>query len=183
MGRDAATAAVVRAGRGNAAFPTWPAPPPPPLTERFDSALNGISIGYHGGWQVRPAMERWTDGVLGFDASGVDVIFDPTRREDLYLAVASEPLDGRTDDAWRESVTLPACPGGHGAGVLTFDGAKGWVVACGGRAAGAAHSATLATDTQGYAILVYLGEVGLADTYTNAWFVSVLETLDLRGSD
>jgi hypothetical protein len=38
------------------------------------------------------------------------------------------------------------------------------------------------TETHGYAIVLYLGDAGLIDTYTGAWFVSVLETLDLRAA-
>jgi hypothetical protein len=155
---------------------------PPHLTNRFDSRLNGISMNYPAGWQTRPATEPWTDGVIGFDAPGVDVILDPARGEDLYFALASEPLGGRTDDSWTRSLTLPTCPGGHGGGVLTFDGASGWVVTCGGGPV-VVHSAVLTNDTHGYAIVLYLGDDGLIDTYTSAWFVSVLETLDLRADE
>jgi len=154
---------------------------PPPLTERFDSALNGISIDYPAGWQTRPATEPWTDGVIGFDAPGVDIIFDPTRGEDLYFALASEPSGGKRDDVWQQGLTLPPCPGGHSGGVSSFDGAQGWVVQCGGSFG--THSALLVTDTQGYAIVMHLGDEGLMDTYTHRWFRSVLETLDLRAGE
>ncbi len=164
-----------------------PSPTPPqspitllPLTERFDSALNGISMGYPAGWQTRQAAEPWTDGVLGFDAAGVDIIFDPTSGEDLYFALASEPLRGRLDHVWRESLTLPECPGGHGGGVRTVDGATGWVVACGGARAGSrVDSALLVTDTRAYAIVLYAGSERLAETYSFDWFWSVVQTLDL----
>jgi len=153
---------------------------PPPLTERFESTSHGISMDYPAGWQTRRATERWTDGVINFDAPGVDIIFDPARGDDLYFAVASEPLDGRPDHAWRDDLTLP-CPGGGGGGTLTFDGASGWVFTCGGTPG--RRSAILAKDNHGYAIVLYLGDEGLIDTYTDAWFVSVLETLDLRAED
>lgn len=159
-----------------------PAALPPPLTERFDSTFNGISMDYPAGWQTRPATERWTDGVINFGASGVDIIFDPTRGEDLYFALASEPTGGRPDHVWREGLTGPKCPGGHGGSVLTFDGASGWVVTCGGSPVGT-HSALLTNDTHGYAIVLYLGDEGLIDTYTGLWFVSVLDRLDLRAED
>ena len=149
---------------------------PPPLTERFDSTFNGISMNYPAGWRTRPATERWTDGVINFDAPGVDIIFDPTRGNDLYFALATAPLSGRHE------VTLPWCPGGHGGGWRTFDGASGWVVTCGGHPVGR-HSAGLQNDTHDYTILLYLGDVGLVDTYDGRWFVSVLETLDLRAED
>lgn len=154
---------------------------PPPLTERFDSTLNGISIDYPAGWQVRPATEPWTDGVIRFGAPGVDVIFDPARGDDLYLAMASEPLGGRSDDSWGSSLVLPGCPGGHGGSVLTFDGATGWVVTCGD---GPGHqSAILASNTHGYAIVLYLGDKKVFDAYDWDWFKSVLETVDLRAED
>ncbi|HEX7221869.1 MAG TPA: hypothetical protein VF231_01360 [Candidatus Limnocylindrales bacterium] len=154
---------------------------PPPLTQRFDSTLNGISMDYPAGWQTKPAIEDWTDGVISFDAPGVDIIFDPARGEGLYFALASEPSGGRPDHEWQADVKGPPCGGGHGGGVMTFDGASGWVVTCFGSPA--THSAMLVTDSQGYAIVMYLGNGRLVDTYTGRWFVSVLETLDLRAED
>ena len=162
--------------------PSPSAPLPPPLTERFDSRLNGISMNYPAGWQMRPATESWTDGVISFGASGVDVIFDPARRGDLYFAVASEPSGRRPDHDWGGDLPLQ-CPGGHEGStrVLTFDGASGRVVTC-GRSPVGIHSAFLVTETHGYVISLYVGEAGLIDTYTDTWFVSVLETLDLRAT-
>ena len=161
--------------------PTSPEPSavPAPLTQRFISTLNGISMDYPVGWQTRPATEPWTDGVLGFDAAGVDIIFDPARGGDLYFALASEPLRGRSDDAWGRSLTLPNCPGGHGGGVVTLDGATGWVVDCGRAPLGSRYSALLVTATRGYAIVLYVGE-GLAETYSHDMFHAALETLELE---
>lgn len=140
------------------------APLPPPLTERFDSALNGISMDYPAGWQTRPATEPWTSRVLTFGESDVDLIFDPELREDLYFAVASEALGGRPDHEWREDVfNAPGdlCGGSGGAGgSYTLDGASGWIIACAG-----ARILLVATDTRGYAIVLHLGDEGLADTY------------------
>ena len=154
---------------------------PPPLTERFDSTFNGISMDYPAGWQTRPATEPWTSRALTFDEPGADIIFDPTLGEDLYLAMASEAIRGRANEGGR-GVTLPSCPGGHGGGFLTFDGASGWVGQCGGRPV-LRHSAVLKTDTHGYAIVLYVGDKGLADTYDWPYFRSILETLDLRAED
>lgn len=161
--------------------PSSSVPLPPPLTERFDSKSHGISMNYPAGWQTRPASERWTDGVINFGAPGVDIIFDPARGEALYFAVASEPSGGRPNDVWSKDLTLPDCPGGHAGGEFAFDGAVGWVVTCGGGPL--RHSALLTNETHGYAIVMYLGDAGLSDTYTSRWFVSVLETLDLRAED
>lgn len=154
------------------------APLPPPLTERFDSTLNGISMAYPAGWQTRPAIEAWTDGAINFDAPGVDIIFDPARGELLYLAVASEPIDGRPDEVWREGLTLPCGPGGHSGGTRTFDGASGWVAICGGT-----QSALLTNGTHHYAIVLYTFDKKLVDTYNWRWFESVLETLDVHGEE
>jgi hypothetical protein len=151
---------------------------PPPLTERFDSATNGISVSYPAGWQVQRATVPWTSGVLRFGEPGVDVIFDPASPGVLYIALASEPLDGRGGGG---GITLPDCPGGHGGGVLTFDGAEGWVVRCGH--APAVLSAVLSTETHRYAFVVYLGNGALADTYGDDWFLALLRSADLRAED
>lgn len=63
-------------------------------------------------------------GPLTFDASDVDAIFDPTLRDDLYLAMASEPLDGGSGTEWVNDVwvNLPSvgiCRGPGGGGVTT----------------------------------------------------------------
>jgi hypothetical protein len=151
-------------------------PLPPPLTERFDSTLNGFSMAYPAGWQRRPATEAWRDGVIDFDAPGVDIIFDPARGELLYLAVASEPIGGRPHEVWREGLTLPCGPGGHSGGSRTFDGASGWVAICGGT-----QSALLTNGSHHYAIVLYTFDKKLVDTYDWGWFESVLETLDVHG--
>jgi Tol biopolymer transport system component len=80
-----------------------PVAPPPPLTERFDSTLNGISLNYPESWQTRPATQPSTDGDVSFDAPGAHIIFDPKLGEDPYLAVLSEPLEGRPDDVWKQT--------------------------------------------------------------------------------
>jgi hypothetical protein len=69
--------------------------PSPPFTERFDSPLHGLSIGYPSGWRTRAATEPWGHDEVAFGAPDVDVIFHPTLQDDLYFAVVSEPLDGK----------------------------------------------------------------------------------------
>jgi hypothetical protein len=79
--------------------------PPSPFTERFDSPLHGLSIGYPAGWRTRAATEPWGHGEVTFDAPEVDVLFDPTLRDDLYLAMVSEPLDpGESETEWVSDV-------------------------------------------------------------------------------
>ena len=53
--------------------------------------MNDLSIGYPAGWGVRPATEPWSFGRISFDASDVDVIFVPTRGDDLYLLWSRSP--------------------------------------------------------------------------------------------
>ena len=55
-----------------------PSPSPSLELATFSSALHEVTIGYPAGWKVRPATEPWSGGRLAFDASDVDVIFDPT---------------------------------------------------------------------------------------------------------
>ena len=70
---------------------TTPQPSPSAGFSRFDSPLNGLSIDYPSGWQVRPATEPWTGGALDFDSPAADVIFDPALGDRLYLVLASAP--------------------------------------------------------------------------------------------
>jgi hypothetical protein len=82
--------------------------PPSPFTERFDSPLHGLSIGYPAGWRTRAATEPWGHGEVAFGAPDVDVIFDPTLRDDLYFAVVSEPLGGRSGPDWVQALLPPS---------------------------------------------------------------------------
>ena len=163
------------------------ASPPPsssPFTERFDSPLHGISIGYPAGWQTRPATEPWNHGAVAFDAPNVDVIFDPTLQDDLYFALVSEPLGGRAPDDWccsEPPASAGICDGsdGGGGGAYILADAEGWVASCGGPAGG--HSLTVATDTHGYIVYLHVADdLLLRETYDWDWFEAALETVDLH---
>ena len=143
------------------------APSLPPLTERFDSTLNAISMSYPAGWQTKPATEPWARTPLAFDSPEVDVIFDPALGNDVYFALVSEPLDGRSPRDWCCSTPIEALDlcklngdgpgGGHGAGAYTIDGAEvGWRVTA-GCGSGGILSLSVATATRGYIIVLYLG--------------------------
>jgi hypothetical protein len=174
---------------GPAASPPPMTSPPPPLTERFDSALNAISMSYPAGWQTKPATEPWVHGALAFASSEVDVIFDPMLGDAVYIAIVSEPLDGQRPDDWccSPSVEYPdVCEpgsGGHGAGTTTLDGAKAFFVTSGcirhGRR-GDSHSIFAATATRGYIVTLYVLDAGLGANYDVDWFTSVLETVELH---
>ncbi len=167
--------------------------PPTPLSERFDSPLNGLSIGYPSGWRTRAATEPWGHGEVAFDAPDVDVIFDPMLRDDLYLAVVSEPLGGKSATEWvtahwtrLPSVGICKGSGGMGGGDDTFDGNYAWFEYCDERH-GAARGNVLivATATRGYIIYLHVPvERRLQATYDTHWFERVLlQTVDLRPED
>jgi hypothetical protein len=137
--------------------------PPPSFTETFDSPLHGLSIGYPSGWQTRAASEPWSHGEVTFDAPEVDVIFDPTLRNDLYLAMVSEPLDpGESETEWVSDVwpNLPSvgiCRLGGPGGDDTLQGNYGFFLAC-DEPHGASSVWIVDTATRGYIIYLYVGD-------------------------
>jgi hypothetical protein len=148
-----------------AASPSPVTQPSPSFTETFDSPLHGLSIGYPSGWQTRAASEPWSHGEVTFDAPEVDVIFDPTRRDDLYLAMVSEPLDpGESETEWVSDVwvNLPSvriCRGlGGGGGDDTLQGNYGFFWACDEPHGASGSVWIVATATRGYIIYLYVGD-------------------------
>jgi hypothetical protein len=168
--------------------------PPSPFTERFDSPLHGLSIGYPSGWQTRAATKPWGHGEVAFGASDVDVIFDPTLRDDLYLALVSEPLGGKSATEW-VTAHWPDLPsvgickagphGGFGGGDDTFHGNYAWFESCDERHGASGSVVIVATDTRGYIIYLHVAdERRLQATYDTHWFERVLlKTVDLRPED
>ena len=139
--------------------------PPPPFTETFDSPLHGLSIGYPSGWQTRAASEPWSHGEITFDAPEVDVIFDPTLRDDLYLAMVSEPLyPGESEHDWVTHAFLNLssvgfCRGpGSAWGDDTFQGNYSYFVGCDEPHGARGSVAIVATATRGYIIYLYVGD-------------------------
>jgi hypothetical protein len=160
---------------------------PPPFTERFDSPLHGLSIGYPSGWRTRAATEPWGHDAVAFGAPDVDVIFDPTLQDDLYFALVSESLGGKSGSDWVDASWPPSVgictESGIAGGVYTLDGADGEVVSCGSHVAGG-HVVTVATATRGYIIYLHVGDERLLQaTYDWDWFEAALETVDLRPED
>jgi hypothetical protein len=175
--------------------------PSPPFTARFDSPLHGLSIGYPARWLTRAATEPWGHGEITFGAPDVDVIFDPTFRDDLYLALVSEPLgdqsEGWVSDVYTDYSSLGICKefGGGGGGDDTLDGNYGWFEYCDNDSV-----AIIRTATRGYIIYLHVGDEVPA-TYPVPDFegdafsdrsdqrgdgdshYAVLETLDLRPED
>jgi hypothetical protein len=178
---------------GPAALPSptpWPSPvtpPPSPFTERFDSAVHGLSISYPAGWETRPATKPWSEGAFTFGAPDVDVIFDPALQADRYIALVSEPFRGLSPEAWRPNVD-PCGPREEGEGSTggskQVDGAAGFATSRvrGARAAGC-ESWVGATPTRGYVIALYVGDEEHPEAWGWGWFESVLNTVDLRPED
>jgi hypothetical protein len=159
-------------------------PPAAPGFSTFSSIHHELTIDYPAGWKVRPATEPWTQGAVTFDASNVDVIFDPSLGDDVYLALVSEPLGGEAGPDWVDSA-VPAstgicadATGGNGGG-FTLDDAEGWIGNCGNSSMGGSYVA-VATDTRGYLIyLHHTRERALDKTYDEDFFEDLLATVDL----
>jgi hypothetical protein len=154
------------------------------LTSSFTSTVHGVSIEYPSTWEVRPATEAWNEGAFTFDAPGVDVIFDPTRQDDLYLSIVSAPLGDQSPEDWCCSEVWAAaevCESGGNFGRITLDGAAAAIRGCDGVGNNFEdHVVQAATDTHGYVIYLRVAQdPALQGTYTEAWFDAVLETLDL----
>jgi hypothetical protein len=173
------------------AVPPSPTAAPRPSLERgfstFSSAVHGITIDYPTGWKVRPATEPWNHDRVTFDASNVDIIFDRTLRDDLYLALMSEPLGGKSAMEWVGEPNLPLgiCTGGGGGGNDTFQGNYAWFWYCGERHDGRGNVLVVATATRGYVIYLHVAdERRLQAIYDMHWFERVLlKTVDLRPED
>jgi hypothetical protein len=165
-------------------------------TERFDSPLNGLSIGYPSGWRTRAATEPWAGrSDVAFGAPDVDVIFHPELKDDLYLAIVSEPLGGTSgsdwvDSGWLTSVGICTDAYGAGGGSGTFHGNAAWFEGC-GTPVGSDEYVVFGTATRGYIINLHVGnkraERLLESTYDlklfRNFFGAALKTVDLRPED
>ena len=71
----------------------------PALTETFTSTLHGISVSYPEGWVPRAATEPWpADDFVQMGSPFGDVIEDGSTGDTAFLALASQPLAGRSLD-------------------------------------------------------------------------------------
>jgi hypothetical protein len=148
----------------------------PALSERFTSALHGISVSYPAGWTVRPATEPWaTNGLFRFQDPVGDFIYDPLLTDHLFLGLASQPLAGRSPDTW--AADLLALEGCSSSDALVVDGADGILAAdCG--------MALVSNDGRGYMIWLYVSadDPSLDAVYSFDWFVGLLATVKLDPS-
>ena len=140
------------------------APARPALTERFTSTIHGISVSYPDGWVPKAATEPWPEGeiVLQQTAFG-DVIEDGSTSDTAFLALASQPLAGRSFDQWVAGYpTFQEC--GHAEPVVV-DGARGVV-------GPDCLMALVTTQDRGY--LIWLYRIDDPD-----WFEEILATVKL----
>jgi Tol biopolymer transport system component len=154
-------------------------PSPAQEFSTFHSALHGIAIDYPTGWNVRPATEPWNYDTVTFASSNVDVLFDPSLGDDLYLALASEPLGGRSGRDWVGGAFGRICADGGGweGEPGTIESATGWIGSC-GSASGNGHFLAVATGKRGY--LIYLHVADERTLYeTLDFFDDLVKTADL----
>ena len=137
----------------------------PALTETFTSTMHGISVGYPERWVPRAATEPWpVDGVVQQGSSFGDVIEDGSVSDTAFLALASQPLAGRSFDQWVAEYPVfkecgPAEP-------VVVDGAPGVVgTNC--------PMALVAAGDRGY--LIWLYRIDDPD-----WFQEILATVKLN---
>jgi hypothetical protein len=161
--------------------PATQAPSPSILLDgaTFTSSIQGISLDYPAGWQVRPASEPWAAGELSFDSPAADVIFDPALGVGLYLVVASQPYNGLHPQQWLRKQIEWLCPGERlGAGSAEVDGTDAYALRC----STSASAVLVFAETRGYVIrlIASADEPGLAETYNSSWLELLLKTVDLR---
>ena len=155
---------------------------PPPLTESFTSERHGVSISYPSGWVTRPAAESWTTGLPDCLQTTADIIHDGDPSEcNLWIAVASQPIEGSTPDEWMADI-LAVEDGCGTTEPFVIDGARGLIGTfdC--------TRAAVTTDGRGYFFWLYTGdtepgEMPLGLTYDRAWFEEFLATVQLQPED
>jgi hypothetical protein len=96
----------------------------PALDEDYTSVIHGISVAYPGGWTIDPATEPWTSGSIDIESPHADVIYQ--RDDDSpFIALASQPLDGRPLGDWAaETLAAMGCDG-TGTEPVTVGGVAG----------------------------------------------------------
>ena len=148
---------------------------PPPLSETFTSTVNGLSISYPKGWVTARATEPWTaSSDPNYGSAARDQVHDPVVKDHLFFSMASQPLSGKTADAWVAAVLAEPEDGCAGQPIepTAIDGTPGQM--CDGLAAVAAGG-------RGYFVRLYTSsdEPWIRPNYDYAWFKTVLETVQL----
>jgi len=158
----------------SAATPTArPDPTAPPLSETFTSSRYGISIAYPQGWTTQAATKQAPDADVSFPGPETDLIYDPIKRDQLFLTLSSLPLDKTPPASWiAQAATTLECTGTT---PITVDGVSGALCSQG-------DVALVPTGGRGYVIRLYTGDgIGsaLVAVYTPDWFRTVLGTVKL----
>jgi hypothetical protein len=122
---------------------------------------------------VQPASEPWSGGPFFFKDPAGDFLYDTSLTDHLFLALASQPLAGRSPDLWAANLlALEDCGSSE---PVVVDGAEGVIgTDCG--------VAVVSIDDRGYMIWLYVSgddpEVG--EIHNRAWFDQVLATVQLN---
>jgi hypothetical protein len=149
---------------------------PPPLGATFTSTIHGISIAYPTGWVAIPATEAWTPSSgINFESPTQDRIHDPILMDHLFLAMASQPLAGKTGATWVSDLLDGDWNCGDSRQPITVDGAPGF--AC-------PNVAAVSSGDRGYLIWLYTSgdDAWLDRFYDEAWFRGILATAKLDPS-
>ena len=93
---------------------------PPSLTSTFASTMHGLSTNYPEGWKTAPATQPAPRPGLDFLSKDVDYIYDGQYKADLFLAMASQPLGGKTPETWITDF-LNGFDGGCGPALVEVD--------------------------------------------------------------
>ena len=145
----------------------------PAVTATYTSTIHGLSISYPTRWTTVPATDPDSTAEPGFLDPAADFLHDPALRDHLFIALASDALDGQTGEAWATAVfDDPALGCANEREPITVDGAPGLICD------------TLAltwAGERGYHIRLYVSddEPGLDEIYNRAWFEDVLATVRL----
>jgi hypothetical protein len=153
--------------------------PPPALTETFTSERHGFSISYPAGWLARRAEDPWTAGFPDFAQTTGDIIHDPVLQDHLFLAVASQPLGGKSGAQWMDDLLAGLASAGECEAPIepvTIDGTEGRL--CDANAVASAGD-------RGYVLKLYTSgdDPAAVAGYDQAFFNDILATLQLRPED
>jgi hypothetical protein len=148
---------------------------PPPLGATFTSNVHGISISYPTGWAATPATRPWTpSSEPNFESPVLDRLYDPVLMDHLFLGLASQPLAGKTGEAWvTDLLDAPGWECGDARQPITVDGASGLLCS---------NLAVVSSGDRGYLIWLYTGDDPGVERYDEAWFREILATVKLDPS-
>ena len=141
--------------------------------------MHGISTSYPQGWKAAAATTTWAGAGLSWISPDIDYMYDPTLKADLFLAMASQPLAGKSGEQWvTDFLADPESDCAARTGTpITVDGANG--VLCGTLVAVSAGG-------RGYFVRMYTSGdwPGLDEVYGPSWFTTVLlPTVTLQPAD